>query len=289
MFKKVLIAVVAVAVGLGAIRFAAGRKAGCCGTEQVSLKQRIKNGWQWLVGHTPRQGQEDPLVSAQKEIEKLRGSVADLDKEDDLYFDKVAGQQIEAQERKEKLKKDQERLDTLKARITDLRVLIEDGKKSDLQKVSYKGIDYTHGNLQKQLTVDYDSYKPLKGSVESQVTYLLSLEANLAQNKEKLEGLKKRRLDMLTQLQKLEKEVAELKEIKASQGVVVDDGKYGKAQQSINALKKKLAVEREKLKLKGGQGKGPVEQAEESRDREAQRKREMDAEFGPTRAAVNNK
>src|SRR5262245_39895180 len=149
MCKKVLIASLAVVVGLAVI---ANTKVG----SHVRL---------WLRGMKSSMAKQ---VKPEREIQRLRMEVERLEKEDARYYDLVAKQRIQVREARQQLAKDQETLAVLRTRLTDLRGLVKDVGKSEGQKVSYKGIDYTLVKVQQQIDLDWDRYKPLKGSVESQ-------------------------------------------------------------------------------------------------------------------------
>jgi len=271
MFKKVLIAALAVVVGLAVV---SQTKIGS------HFRLWLKNGRGWMA----RQ------VTPETEIKRLRMEVERLEKEDGAYFDKVARQRLEVKERESKLTKDQTDLATLKTRISDLRVVFQEAKKNDLKFVSYKDLsEVALTDVEKQIGMDFERYKPLKASVESQASFLTSLKTSLAQNEEKLFGLQKTRQEMLTQLQNLENELAELKQAKSCQACVLDDSNYGKVQKDIEALKQRLALEKVKLSLKGSMGKGPIEQAEDARTKKVQQEKDLDAEFPTTKKPLASK
>lgn len=277
MFKKVLVASLAVVIGLAVI---ANTKAG----SHLRL---------WLKDLRTSVAKKN---SPEREIRRLRMEVERLEREDAAYFDKVARQRLEVRKIEKELNGDPEKktkgskteLAELKARLGNLRALVKDiqgSEKSGERHVSYNGENFTLKQVNTQIDLDWARYKPLKSQVESQEAYLVSLKQALAQNEEKVMNLQKARQDMLTQLQALENELNELRQAKAGRAALIDDSKYGRVTRDIEALKHKLAVEREKLTIKGTMGKGPVEQAEEARAKQNQREKEMDAELG---AAVKN-
>jgi septal ring factor EnvC (AmiA/AmiB activator) len=267
MFKKVLIASLAVVVGLAVIA-----------NTRLGSHARL-----WLRGMKTSMAKQ---IKPEREIQRLRMEVERLEQQDKVYFDKVATQRVAVRELEAKLTKDQEALAVLKTRLTDLRALVKDAGNSEGQKVSYKGIDFTLAKVKQQIDLDWDRYQPLKGSVESQEAYLATLKKALAQNEEKLFSLEKTRKEMLTQLQNLENELTELRQAKAGQAGVISDQGYDRVQRDINAVKQRLEVEKEKHKLIGARGKGPIEQAEDARAKENKRQQDMDAELGGAPKAV---
>jgi predicted nucleic acid-binding Zn-ribbon protein len=259
----VLIAAVAVVVGLAVV---SSTKMGS------HVRMWLRSGKGWMA----RQ------VKPETEIKRLRMEVERLEKEDALYFDQVARQRLDVKKCEAKLQKDQSSLALLKTRITDLRALLGDAKKGDLKTVSYKDLtEVTVSDVQKQIDIDFDRYEPLEGSVESQQAYLTSLKTALAQNEKKLFGLRKARQEMLTQLQNLENELNRLKQARVAEASVLDDSSYGRVQKDIDTLKHRLEVEKEKAKLRGALGKGPIEQAQHQKEEQAEREKRLNAKFGP--------
>lgn len=278
MFKKVLVASLAVVVGLAVI---ANTKAG----SHLRL---------WLQDLRTSVAKKN---TPEREIRRLRMEVERLEREDAAYFDKVARQRLEVRKVEKELGGDPEKktkgtkveLAELRTRLTGLRTLVKDIKESEKsgeRLVSYNGENFTLKQVNTQIDLDWARYRPLKAQVESQEAYLVSLKKALAHNEEKVMNLQKARQDMLTQLQALENELTELRQARAGRAALIDDGKYTRVSKDIEALKHKLAVEREKLTIQGSMGKGPVEAAEEARAKQGQRDREMDAELGG--AAVKN-
>jgi predicted nucleic acid-binding Zn-ribbon protein len=91
---------------------------------------------------------------------------------------------------------------------------------------------------------------------------------------------------MLTQLQTLENELSEVRRAKDSKNALLDDSHYSRVQRDIDAVKKRLAIEKEKVELFKTSGKGPVEEAEEARAREQDREKKIEAKFGGGAKAV---
>jgi len=272
MFKKVLIASLAVVIGLAVVA-----------NTRVGSHARL-----WLRGIRSSMAKQ---VKPETEIRRLRMEVERLEQQDHAYFHKVAEQRIKVRDLEKQLAGDPaknekgtrtELLD-LQARLKDLRALVADIKgseKSGERKVSYNGTNFTLAEINDQISRDWERYKPLKGAVASQEAYLAAMKKSLAQNEEKLFNLKKARQEMLTRLQSLENELAELRQAKEGQAALLDDSNYSRVQKDIQDLSKRLEVEREALNLRGVVGKGPVEKADEARARQNQLEKEMEAELG---------
>jgi len=272
MFKKVLIATVAVVFGLAVVK----------GTWLEShLRMKWKNATAWAKKQ----------VSPETEIKRLREEIKRLEEEDGRNYDQVARQRLEVRELTRQLTKDKAELATLHSRISELRASLKSLPDAEIQQVSYHGASYSKNEAERQVELDYNRYKPLKQSVASQEKYLSSLQRALDQNEEKVASMKQTRRDMLTQLKDLEIKVAELRQAKKVNACSVDDSNYNAIQRDIENLKQRLAVDEESLKVRGGAERGPIEQAEEVRAKKANREKDLDTDFpvGPTRQSTVNK
>jgi chromosome segregation ATPase len=261
MCKKLLIAAVAILVGVAVVK----------GTWLGShLRLWRKQAQTWAQSQ----------VKVETEIQRLRCEVERLEREDRVYFDKVARQRLDVRERETQLNKDKAELAVLQQRISQLRVALK-GIEAATQPVVYNGASYKKEEAERQIDIDWARYEPLKTNIGSQERALKALREALAQNEKTLASFHQRRQEMLTSLQELETELGQIRMAQAARNTVFDDSKYGKVQRDIQALRQKLALEKEKLKLRGATDRGPIEQAEAERARKTEREKRMDAEFGP--------
>lgn len=270
MCKKVLIAALAVLAAVAVVKWT-----------WVGSHARLaaKNAKAWVNNQ----------VKIETEIQRLRVEVERLDQDDRVALDLVARQRLDVKSAEDKLNKDRADLARLNKRITELRAVLKGAPEAEVQQVSYNGASYSRADAENQVNLDFERYKPLKNSVAAQERGLTALRKALDQNEQKLFSGKQRRQEMMTQLQELENEMAELRQAQVASAAVLDDSGYGKVQRDIQALKQRLAVEKEKLKLEGTLGGGPIERAESDRARREAREKEMEAEFGQGRAPVVNK
>jgi chromosome segregation ATPase len=265
MCKKVVIATLAVLVGLAVVK---GTKIGSY------LRMAKKDAVAWV----------DQQVKYETEIRRLRNDIDQLEKDDAVCYDRVAAQRVDIRTREGDLKNDRASLDKLRDRLQVLRTALRDAGQTE--QVSYKGNNYSKDQVERQIDIDYDGYKQLKSSVASKDNFLKSLQKALALNEEKMSQLKQNRQVMLTELQDLENELVELRQVQAASATVVDDSAYGRVKSDIVALKKRLAVDKEKLKVRGISDRGPIEQNEQEQTRRAERLKELDREF-PVNPVVN--
>jgi len=267
MCKKVLIATLAVLVGLAVVR----------GTKVCSyLRMAKKDAVSWV----------DQQVKYETEIKRLRLEVDRLEKEDAVCYDRVAEQRVEIRKKEQALVKDREEVEKLRNRLQVLRLAVREAGEGDTQQVSYNGNKYTRSEVEKQIDIDFTGYKQLKSTVSSQESFLASMKKALALNEDKMSQLKQNRQGMLTELQDLENELVELRQAQVANASVFDDSSYGQVKNDIAALKNRLAGDKEKLKVRGMSDRGPIEQTESEKNRKAERQKELDREF-PVRPVVN--
>lgn len=216
-------------------------------------------------------------VSPETEIQRLRHEVTRLEREDRICFDRVARQRLEVRECEARYNKDKAALTQVGDRIRKLRTAL--AQTGDSQDVVYNATTYSRTDAERQVDRDFDRFKPLKKDVEGQEKYLNALRKALQQNEDKLHSLRTLRQTMMTQLQELETELAQLRQAKDVDASLLDDSNYQRVQKDIETLKKRLEVEQEKLKLRGIIDRGPIEAAEETKNRKMSRQREIDLEF----------
>jgi chromosome segregation ATPase len=267
MCKKVLIATLAVLVGLAVVK---GTKIGSY------LRMAKKDATAWV----------NKQVEYETEIKRLRYEVERLEKEDAVCYDGVAEQRVNIRKKEQSLVKDRAEVEKLHGRLQALRSSLAGVGEDETQLISYNGNKYSRAEVEKQIDIDYNTYKQLKASIASQDTFIKSLRTALQQNEEKMSNLQQTRQQMLTGLQDLENELVDLRQAQTASATLFDDSAYGRVKQDITALKDRLAVDKEKLKVRGLNDRGPIEQNEQERDRKVNRQKELDREF-PVRPVVN--
>jgi len=267
MCKKVLIAALAVIAAVTVVKFT------WLGSHARLWSKDAKN---WV----------ESQVKVETEIQRLRNEVERLEREDRIALDVVARQRLDVKAAEERLNKDRGELTKLNKRITELRAALK-GPEAEVQQVSYNGSTYSRADAENQVNIDFDRYKPLKGSVAAQEKGVEALRKALGLNEQKLFSGKQRRQEMLTALQELENEMNEVRQAQAANATVLDDTAYGRVQRDIQALKKRLDVEKEKAKITGSLGGGPIEQAEAQKARKEAREKEIEAEFSGRAPVLN--
>jgi hypothetical protein len=263
MFKKVLIATLAVVFGLAVIK----------GTWIGShLRMRFCNAGKWVKERIP----------PEQEIARLRMELENLAKEDDKHFDKVA-RQIIAVEKFEKnvanLKKD---LTTRETKIRKMReALAREGE------IVLDGQAYDRSDVLDQVRLDARNFQADEATLKSKEDHLKAMKRNLAINKKKLADLKVVREQMATELQKLETALAEERQIQAQQAATLDDASYIELRKSMDSLSDRIKQLKVKRELKGEAINGPVRATERQREQDAKLDKYLETRFGPQKEVVN--
>jgi len=249
MCKRVLIAAVAVIVGLAIV---SGTRVG----SHLRLWKKRATAW------------AEKQVTPETEIQRLRMEIERLEKQDAVFLHKVAEQRLELRDRETKLNKDKAEVAKLEKRITDLRVAVHEAKQANRGDVVYVSETYPVRDAEEQVSRDWARFQPMEAALKSQEAFVTTLRNTLNKNEEKRLGLQKTRQEMLTQLQELENQLAELRQQKTGKAAVLDDSGYSRVQADIDALKRRIAVEKEARTMQTSTGRGPIEVAEEQRERD---------------------
>jgi len=261
MCKKLLIAAIAIAVGVGVV---SGTRLGS------HIRLRMCKAQNWVEEQIP----------PETEIERLRMELKQLGSEDARNYDQVARQQHDINKRRAKLSQDKVSLDKMASRIQDLRSTLVDSSEF----VSYAGNRYKRSEVEEQVRVDGSKFLADEEAVKADEETLKILEQTLEQNKTKLKNLEVNRKKMETRLALLEKELARQHALAAQNKFSVDDSGYSKIQQDINKVEDRVGVMKTKQELIGESSKGPIHAAEEKKVENDKLKQALDARFGPIEA-----
>jgi peptidoglycan hydrolase CwlO-like protein len=227
MFKKLLITAIAVAVGVGVV---SGTRLGS------HMRLRWAKAQDWVQAQVP----------LESEIERLKMEVANLSREDDCYYDRVARQKREVVKLRAKVTKARESLTVQESFIKSLRqVLAEEG-----QFVVYNGTRYDRKRVESDIRSEATRFLADEKIVKADEDNLTILEETLAANKAKLDGLALRRKEMEATLLVLERELAQQR-LKEESKLIVDDGRYGKVSKEIEEARERFELRKTKSELRG--------------------------------------
>jgi outer membrane murein-binding lipoprotein Lpp len=258
MFKKLLIATLAVVVGIGLV---SGTQFG----RHLWFKLNKVNEWA---------KQQIPLS---EEIERLKMEVNNLKQDDAHYFNLVAQQKVQVDELKGKVNKSRVALAKQEAFIKEMRQGLAD---ANAKFVVYAGDRYPRAQVEAEVRNEGRRFLADEKLLKADEEILATLEETLAANKAKLDGLALRRKGMEARIGHLERKLAQLR-LKEQNNIRIDDGRYGRVDKEIEELDKRFAVEEAKSELKGEAQGGSI-RAQAERKAEAQKEEEaLEKRFGP--------
>lgn len=266
MFKKVLIATLAVVFGLAVIK----------GT--------------WLGSHfrlmcnRVRQSVKD-RIPPEQEIARLRMEIDNLAKNDEEYYDKVAKEKVEVAKLErsvEALKKD---LGRRESSIREMR----DALTNAGEQVSFNGNRYDRSELTEQVRLDARSFQADENTMKARDEKLKAMKRNLSINLKKLNDLKVVRQQMSAELQNLETALAEERQAQAQQESTLDDASYQRIRKDMDSIRDRIETLKAKRELKGEASNGPVRATENRRAEDAKIDKYLDTRFGAKKEVVAEK
>jgi len=257
MCKKLLIAALAVVVGVGVV---SGTRLG----SHVRLWWNKSSHW--------AQAQVPP----ETEIERLRMELDRLSKLDERYYDQVARQKREVKKLRDKVSKDQASLAKLEGEIKSMRLALAE----ENEKVSYNGSSYSRKDVQDQVREDVRRFLSDEAGVKADVAHLTEVEKTLSINEQKLKDLGLTRKKMSVKLSTLEKELAQERRLQSQTQVTLDDSQYNRLNKEIEELENRVEDMKTKRELRGQSTRGPIRAQEEAKEEQKKLDKLADDRFG---------
>jgi len=257
MCKKLLIAVLAVVVGVGVV-------------SSTRLGSHIRLWWNKSSAWAQQQ------VPPETEIERLKMELDNLSRLDDRYYDQVARQKREVQKLEAKVKTDRSAMAKRETELKEMRLVLT--SKDD--KAVFHG--FTKDKVQEQFNIDFKQFLADEEGVKADDQNLEELRGTLRENEKKLQELGITRTKMKVRLQTLAKELARERRLQAQNNLAFDDSHYSAVNQQINELEDRIEQMKIKRDMKGQSTRGPIRAHLEAQ--EEQRKLEQAAQerFGET-------
>jgi len=256
MCKKLLIAALAVVVGVGVV-------------SSTRLGSHIR--LMWNKGAT----RINDMVPLESEIERLKMEVANLSQADEQYYDQVARQQRQVEKLQAKVKASKENLVAQETYIRKMRdALAQEGAY-----VSYNGTRYDRKRAETDVRNEAARFLADEKIVAVDAENLKILTETLAANKAKLNNLALQRKEMEAQLLVLERELAQQR-LKEQSHLIVENGRYGKVGKEIDELRERFAVLKGKAELRGEVAGGSIRAEEASKTKARQLDQDIEARFG---------
>jgi len=264
MFKKVLIATLAVVFGLAVIK----------GTWIGShLRMKFSKASCWVKDRVP----------PEQEIERLKMELNNLSREDDKHYDMVARQIQKVKKQEREVARLKEELSKRETNIRDMRTALVGAGEF----VNYNGNRYDKSELQDQIRLDARAFLADEETLKSKEQHLKASQKSLSINKKKLNDLKVVREQMATELQKLETALAEERQIQAQSQNTLDDADYLRIRKDMDSIRDKIEFLKTKRELKGEAVNGPVRATELKREQETKLDKAIEARFGAKKEVVS--
>jgi len=268
MSKKLLIAALAVAVGLG-VAYVASPKFG-------SL-MRLK--WRKIVDRAEAQ------VAPETEIERLRMELERLSGEDRRFVDQIVRLDQQVDELKGTVTKKKSALASLQETIRERNGSLVGESKM----VSYKGGEFSRADMREQVLLDIQRFDRLDAAVKAEDGRLTELTKTRDLYQKRLEELRTARAEMRTELQRLENALLQERQAQIANKVASDDGGLARVRQDMNKLKQRVDTMKRTRELEGvSTEEGPIDRAEKAKQRQTElEKRLQDPRFAPRPASVS--
>jgi len=271
MFKKLLVAVMAVVVVLGAVSMTrvGSRWASC-------FKQRFAR---W----------EKKQITPEMELAHLKDRVDALKNEEDRLNDEISVAQQKVKQRESELAPKKAEFVAADERLKVLVPATAEAKKQNRNFVSFKSgenkeaQDYAISVADEQISRDWAKVKRLEPMVKAQDDYLSTLRQNITEKRARRDNLEKMRYEMGKQLLVLEKKLAEAREKQRREGSA-NGGPHAAVSAEIN----KLADQIDNLPT-ATSDKGPIEVSEENRSKKDKDNQELNNRYAqPSGTPVKN-
>jgi chromosome segregation ATPase len=222
MFKKVLIAGLAVAVGVALL-------AVVCPSAREWMAHWWKEGAESIANSVP----------LEEQLSKLKGDVDALKQNERKYYDMAAKQWKDVENQRKEV-------DVLTANLDELWNKEILPLKTDLdttQKTSFGPSKIpTRASAEADLTRKFKRYEDLKQELNNKKDVLAESEEALTETEKNLATLSDQRKEMVSQLKQLEARLNKVKAKEARSSVPGSDNDYAKVRADIQALRDKLDI-----------------------------------------------
>jgi len=257
MCKKLLIAALAVVVGVGVV-------------SSTRLGSHIRLWWNKAGDSISRQ------IPPETEIERLKMELDGLTRLDDRYYDQVARQKREVQKLEAKVKTDRAALAKRETELREMRLVLT--SKDD--KAVFHG--FAKDKVQEQFNIDFKQFLADEEGVKADEQNLDELRGTLQENEKKLHELSITRTKMKVRLQTLAKELARERRLQAQSNLAFDDGHYSAVNQQINELEDRIEQMKIKRDMKGQSTRGPIRAHLEAQEEAKKLEQAAQERFGET-------
>lgn len=256
MLKKLLIAAVAVLVGVVVLRK----------TEAGNL-MRV---W-WKNAMTCARNK----VPIETEIESLREQITRLDQNTKEHFSAYAEEAVAVDNLAASVKELQAQLERQERSILTMRKDL----KSDTQTIAYGDNTYTRAEVTRQLKHDWEQYQQGLANLKARKQALKARKETLRLSHEQFEAMQDARKDLVAQLDQLEAELKTVRLAQARSKTPTDDSELSQLKEGVARIRDRIHVEQKKLEFAGEMTRGPIRVDQKSTKDFL---KEIDSHFGKT-------
>jgi chromosome segregation ATPase len=236
MLKKLLIAVVAVAVGLTVVR-----------STKLGSLMRVK--WHDAAAWCNKQ------IPVEDEIARLRLEITRLGNDSKTHYSAVAEEMVKLDNLKHEISEGEAKLAQQKKKVTALRDALNEGG----NKLVVLGEEkYPRVRVEKQLARDFDYYKAFEAQLASKRKVLENREAALAKAREQLTAMQESRRDLEVEVSRLEAEYNAVKVAQTKSKFSLDDSELSKIKAGVAALRDRIKVASTEAALQAEFVDGPI-------------------------------
>jgi chromosome segregation ATPase len=236
MLKKLLIAVVAVAVGLTVVK-----------STKLGSLMRVK--WNDATAWCNKQ------IPVETEITRLRDEISRLGNDSKTHYSVIAEEMVKLDNLKREISEGESKLAQQKKKVTALRDALNEGG----NKLVVLGEEkYPRVRVEKQLSRDFDLYKTCEGQLAAKRKLLESRQECLAKAREQLAAMQDTRRDLEVELSRLEAEYNTLKVAQTKSKFSLDDSELSKIKAGVAALRDRIAEQQKIAALQAEFGDGPI-------------------------------
>ena len=239
MFKKAMIAGLAVAVGVAVLAW---------------LSPKLISTIRYEAGQAVESVEDS--VPLETEIGRLRGEVKRLETDEHHYYDQVAKQAVDV----DKLRKDVDdtaaNMDNQWKNIEAMRASLGDDVKTSFR---FRNRIYSREEVTDQLARDFKSYESCEKELKAKKDLLNAREKSLAASEDQLGSLKGTRRDMEVELAKLEADLKLVRLKEAQDSVKVDDSEYARVRADIAKLRDRVSEKQKALDYQGKFANGTID------------------------------
>jgi len=246
MFKKLLIAAVAVLVGLTVV------------TSPTWLGSLLRTKWKNCTTWARKQ------VPVETEIQRLRDEVARLSNVTRKHFSDLAEETVAV----ENLRKDVSTLEANLARQKKHIVALKDDLASGEEFVKYDNVTYTKTQVKRTLSREFEAYKVAEEHLKAKRDLLAAKEESLSAAREQLKAMQDQRETLRNELARLEAEYKKVRVAQTRSKFQLDDSELSRIKADVNELENRINVEKTRLKLEAEYSEAPIPMTERVKEKD---------------------